>query len=240
MNIVIDQGNTLCKIAFFDQNRLEKVITTDLLSPDSLRTWIREYRCTCGIYSTVKEGLDWIESLFQAEKVLLIRFNHTTPIPIKNVYMTPATLGKDRLAALVGAYALQGGRPSLVIDAGTAITIDYLSADAVFSGGNIAPGISMRFRALSQFTDALPLISTEGEVKRMGDTTENAIRSGVIRGVHYEISGYIDEFQKKEPTLLVFLTGGDSKYFDFTQKSGIFVVPNLVLEGLNRILEYNQ
>lgn len=159
-----------------------------------------------------------------------------TPIPLKIKYRTPHTLGSDRLAAAIGAQGEAPGRNILVIDAGSAITIDFVDADGHFWGGNISPGVKMRLTALHQQTSRLPLISKEGETPTLGYDTETAIRSGVIRGICHEIDGYIYEFREKYPDVLVFLTGGDEKTLIGNIKNRIFADKFLVAKGLNRIL----
>ena len=115
----------------------------------------------------------------------------------------------------------------------------FRSADGAYHGGNISPGMRMRFKALNIFTDKLPKVSAKGEVPMYGQSTETAIRAGVIRGMEFEMSGYITHLQKNYPELLVFLTGGDEFSFDTKLKSIIFADRFLVLKGLNRILSYN-
>ena len=164
----------------------------------------------------------------------------STPVPIKNDYSSPSTLGMDRLAAAVGAWSIEPGHDMLVIDAGTAITYDFVSASGVYKGGNIAPGKDLRFKSLHEHTGALPLVEDNGVVPMLGNDTETAIRSGVLNGIRYEMEGYIEKMGCLFPSLLVFLTGGDAESFDIKAKRRIFALPNLVLRGLVRIVEYNE
>jgi type III pantothenate kinase len=158
---------------------------------------------------------------------------------VVNSYETPETLGKDRLAAVVGANRLMPETDLLVIDAGTAITFDFIDAHGVYHGGNIAPGIEMRAESLHQFTGKLPRVELKGDVLFLGKNTSEAIISGIIYGAAFEIDGYIDRLLLKYPKLCTFLTGGSSIYFDGKLKNPIFADKNLVLTGLNRILQYN-
>ena len=167
--------------------------------------------------------------------------DHTTPLPIRNLYATPQTLGTDRLAAVIGAYEetkqLTGRyAPALVIDAGTAITYDFINARGEYLGGNISPGVEMRFKALHQFTSRLPLTEAEGPHPSIGHSTDTAIRCGVMDGVRHEIEGFIRSFSVKQSNLLIFLTGGDSIEFDERIKNRIFADKFLVAKGLNSIL----
>lgn len=164
----------------------------------------------------------------------------TTPLPIQNKYSTPSTLGTDRLASVVGAYFHDSNKlcPALCIDCGTAITYDFITADGQYLGGNISPGVSMRLRSLHEFTSRLPLVDKDGEIPPIGNSTETAIRSGVITGVRHEIIGYIDTYKVKYPDLNVFFTGGDAINFVYPSKKCTFVDDFLVLKGLHIILEH--
>jgi type III pantothenate kinase len=161
-------------------------------------------------------------------------------LPFRIAYKTPETLGADRVAAAAEAWCQQPGRDLLVIDMGTAITYDMITSQGIYLGGNIAPGIDMRFKALNHYTGKLPLVSKDGERVNIGDTTDTAIREGVLQGVSYEIKGYIETYKNKYPHLLVFLTGGDTKFLDNRTKSRTFADSLLVLKGLNRILTLNE
>ncbi|MBP9508086.1 MAG: type III pantothenate kinase, partial [Bacteroides sp.] len=181
------------------------------------------------------QQLDQINRL----NIPLLWLDRNTEIPVINLYETPDTLGYDRVAAVVGAQEQFPNKDILVIDAGTCITYEFIDAQGQYQGGNISPGLQMRFKALHQFTGRLPLVSREGRLLTIGKDTETAIRAGVVKGMEYEISGYIAAMKHKYPELLVFLTGGDDFSFDTTLKSVIFADRFLVLKGLNRILNYN-
>ena len=239
MNLVIDQGNSAAKIALFEENTLVKVFHPEALSEGLLSEIIREFRPTAGIYCSVV-GLKPLRAL-KALRALkpFFELKHHLPLPITTDYQTPQTLGMDRLAAAVGASAQKPATPLLVIDIGTAITIDYVSAEGVYSGGNISPGVDLRFKALHQFTGRLPLIGEEGDIPPLGYDTETAIRSGVVEGIVRELDSYIDEY-KKNRNIFTFLTGGHAFYFESKLKNAIFADANLVLKGLNEILNYQQ
>lgn len=162
-----------------------------------------------------------------------------TRLPIQNCYKTPETLGQDRIAAVVGAMTLLPEQDLLVLDAGTALTLDLLTRDGRFMGGNISPGMRSRFRALHQFTGKLPLISEAEVWHEIGRSTEEAIRAGVLNGMILEMDGTIDALRKEFPHLKVLLTGGDAAFFERRLKNSIFVHSEITLIGLNRILRYN-
>jgi len=164
---------------------------------------------------------------------------------VHNQYKTPQTLGLDRLAAVIGANKLYPGKGSLVIDAGTAITYDWVDAAGNYFGGSISPGLNMRYKALNYYTGKLPLISADtGFDTGYGDDTQTAIRSGVQNGIKYELTGFIESYKKDEPELNIILSGGDSIFFDTLLKNSIFAPyvknePYLVLKGLNAAIQNN-
>jgi len=238
-NLCIDQGNSRTKIGVFDGDNLLEVFTYEYFDVSVLIDLLNKFKIRSCIYSSVidvdNEFLDFWTSKFKT----FVFLTHNTLIPITNTYSTPQTLGKDRLAAVVGASFIKPNKDLLVIDAGTAITYDFITAEKIYLGGNIAPGIEMRLRALYEFTGKLPLVKASTESQLLGTDTQSAILSGVLQGMIFEIKGYIDIFKFKYPELLTLLTGGSTFYFDTKLKSPIFAEKNLVLIGLNCILQFN-
>lgn len=194
---------------------------------------------TQAILSSVKPVDDEILHFLSGNFDLFIELDHQTELPIENLYETPETLGKDRLAAAVGANELFPNQNLLIIDAGTAITYDLVSEKNEFIGGNISPGLQMRFKALNHFTGKLPLVSYSDEFQDIGRNTIDAIRAGVQNGILYEIAQTIELFNKNYQNLQIVMTGGDSIFFDKKLNYSIFVHFNITLIGLNRILEHN-
>ena len=164
-------------------------------------------------------------------------------------YRTPATLGADRLAAVMGAQSLLPHRTVLVIDAGTCITFDLLLSDGHYLGGNISPGLEMRLRAMHEFTARLPLVSAEGDNPDYGYDTITALRSGAKSGIRLEIMGYLAQVRAKHPDACAFLTGGNRFDFgistescNFAAESDAIAIDNcifadeyLVARGLNAL-----
>ena len=239
MKLIIDIGNTVAKLVAFDGDEPVEEVRTSNESLAALGAFAAKYAFTHGIVGAVREITPQAEERLQALHIPLLRFTSSTPVPITNRYRTPQTLGSDRLAAAVGARSLKPGKDLLIIDAGTCVTYEVIDALGNYWGGNIAPGMHMRLRALHEFTAKLPLVEAEGAVPGRGYDTDTAIRSGVLRGMKYEIEGYIRSMRAKYPKLLVFLTGGDKINFDTTIKSIIFADKFIVPRGLNKILDYN-
>jgi len=237
MNLIIDQGNTLFKYALFAHNEILQHGTTESIS--AINDCIIDYlpQVDKGIYSSVgSTDFHTVKTFFST--IGFMHLTHKSAVPIENKYRTPQTLGLDRLAAAVGGNTLFPDTELLIIDAGSAITYEYVSAQSAYLGGNISPGLRMRFKALHTFTHKLPLLTPLGEATVLGFDTDSAIRAGVENGMLYEVQGVISVFKKRHPNGKVILTGGDSPFFDKRLKSSIFATAELVLIGLNRILNY--
>lgn len=239
-NFIVDVGNSSAKVALFDGDTLtEQLCISHEELPKTLVDKSQDTTISAAIISSVVPLSNAVEEVLRALPYPCLRMSAHLKMPFDIAYKTPETLGPDRLAAVAEAYAQYPERNILVIDAGTAITYDVVTADGTYQGGQISPGINMRFKALNHFTGKLPLICKEGERRAIGNTTETAIREGVLQGVDKEIEGYIHEYTKKHPDLLVFLTGGDAFLLDNQAKSRIFADNLLVIKGLNRILKLN-
>lgn len=240
INLAIDIGNTRTKIALFNEHDLMFSLPVDRLTVDHLKMLKDEHvQLSRVILSSVREPDQLLNEYLSSNFDFFIELDHTTPLPIENLYETPETLGKDRIAAAVGANELFPNQNLLVIDAGTAITFDLVSETNQFIGGNISPGLEMRFRALHEFTQKLPLVNASEKGSLLGQNTFDAIRCGVQNGLIYEISQTIENINRNYQNLMVVMTGGDSDFFERKLNYPIFVHFNLTLIGLNRILDYN-
>ncbi len=240
MNITIDVGNSKTKVGIFDdkQNLVQNYTYTNF-GMRELNYLIKKFPITKGIIAAVAETPLWEK---RSMPIKLLHFTNHTPIPITNAYLTPKTLGLDRLAAAVGAYATAKGENMLVVDIGSAITYDFVSKEGIFIGGNIAPGIRMRLSVLHEMTDKLPSIHyhDEDEVPLLGATTQQAMISGVVKGIAFEVQGYIKELTQKYGDIKVFMTGGQEAVIAKHIAQDLNGDRHLVLKGLNYILEYNQ
>ena len=240
MNLVIDIGNTRTKFSVMNRGEVLITVPVDELKPEHIGLLKHEYPdLQKAILCSVKDYPVALKAeLERFEK--FIELDESTPLPVKNLYKTPGTLGKDRIAAAVGAFDLYPESNLLIIDAGTAITYDIVNASGEFLGGNISPGIEMRFQALHTFTGKLPLVKRQPFDKLFGTTTEEAILAGVQNGVIFEVDKAIDTFKDFYKNLKVIITGGNADFFERKLKNSFFVNFNLIALGLNRILEHNE
>ncbi len=240
MNLVIDIGNTRTKFSVFNRGEVLITVPVDEFLPEHIEVLQAEHpSLNCIIISSVKDYSAELKEIIHKKFERVIELDENTPLPIENCYETKDTLGKDRIAAVVGANDLYPETNLLVIDAGTAITFDIINNKGQYLGGNISPGIEMRFKALHQFTGRLPKVPQQEFNKLYGTTTEEAIRAGVQHGVVFEVDKAIDTFKEFYGNLKVIITGGDADFFDKKLKNSFFVHFNLTALGLNRILEYN-
>ena len=239
VNLIVEQGNTNLKVAVFDNERLVSLISSNNNDISWVDGVFEQYRPTKCIMSSVTGKDNMLVNSLKEKAPCFMWLDEHISVPVTIEYETKNTLGKDRIAAVVGAYHLRPEQDILVIDAGTAITYEVLEKSGVYKGGNISPGLTTRFRALNTFTKQLPLVEEINDVPFIGTSTETAILAGVVNGIVFEMDGYIDALKTKYSDIFVFLTGGHSFYFERRLKSHIFADANLVLVGLNRILEYN-
>lgn len=240
MHLILDLGNTNHKLAIVDREQILHLEVVKRVNRRFLKELLEKFPgVDQGIVSSVvplpTSALSFLKEVLNGFIVLCVH----TPVPVINRYGTPETLGKDRLASAVAGSSLFEKYPVLVINAGTCITYDLITAYKEYLGGAISPGIYMRFKGLHTFTSKLPLINLQEDVPLIGSDTKGSILSGVIHGVISEISGMIQQYQQVYPSLQVILSGGDAVFLEKRLKNRIFAFPNIVIIGLNQILEYN-
>ena len=240
MNLVIDIGNTLTKLSIFhnDKEIFHKPYKS-FTSNDLKKACTENSPIKSAIISAVGVLPGFISTTLKELKIQAIELSHETSLPISLNYNTPETLGMDRVAGVIGAQAIFPDENCLVIDAGTAITYDLITSDAVYEGGSISPGLRIRFDSLHNYTQKLPLLTASEQKYYLGKSTKESIISGVQNGILFEMEGQISYFKKIYDDLRPILTGGDTIYFEKYLKKPIFVVPNLIGIGLNNILKHN-
>ena len=236
MNLAIDIGNTNTKFALFDKKELKEVF----VGAQSLPAVLDKFKIRRAILSQTGKNSE-VELLLQDRKINPLVLSYQLALPVKIMYKTPETLGADRIAGSVAAAMGLVDENVLKIDFGTCITYDVVTADKHYLGGAISPGMMMRFKALNSYTAKLPLVDPMlyTNYDLTGADTAGSILSGVMQGIKHEVNGIIKEYEARLGKLKVITTGGDAALFATLIKSEIFARPYLVLEGLNRILNYN-
>ncbi|MEP6795052.1 MAG: type III pantothenate kinase [Saprospiraceae bacterium] len=238
MFLCIDNGNSRTKCAVYNvQGAMIATQIFDDASFNDLYEWIAEQNSMHTIISTT--GKRMIDIARLEKNGQFMELTHETPLPIQIIYSTPSTLGRDRIAAACGTHALYPDKNCLVIDAGTCITIDLLLATGIYLGGNIAPGLHMRLRAMHEQTARLPLVEPGWPELSFGDSTLHALQNGACLGMVLEIEGYLNLARKAYGDVSVVISGGDSAFLAGKLESRIFVEPELVTQGLFQILSFN-
>ncbi len=238
MNLVIDIGNTNVKLSTFKDNA---IVAKQVFEYDQLLLQLKKLNYTKGIVSNV--GNADLEKNILCDYPTIISMSSKLKLPIESSYSSMESVGNDRLANAVGAYVENPNANSLVIDAGTCLTYDFVNANNCYLGGAISPGLNMRFKALNTFTEKLPLLNKASKkLNLIGGDTNSSIVSGVVNGIQGEIINNIATYRSKYPLLTIFMTGGDTEFLQSIvgiEKNGIFAHENLTLIGLNHILETN-
>ena len=238
MNLIVDIGNSFIKAAVVENDNVLAMNRYASVGEFAQSGVLAQYPLLRrAIVASTGVSTFEVAELLRQWGLDVLEMTQQTAVPIGNAYLTPETLGVDRLAAAVGAVALYG-EDCVIVDFGSAITIDMVQG-GVFLGGNISPGMEMRFRALHDYTKRLPKCGSTEEILLLGRTTKEAIEQGVMQGITNEIEGYISRFYAKNVKLAIIFTGGDAECFVKRIKNAIFAKCNLVIYGLNRILEYN-
>ncbi len=241
MNLIIDVGNTLLKLAVFENNMLISKVKS------SKKNFFYNFQKISEQYKNITDVIISSVGDFSEKEMLILQkkyqttiLTHHTKVPFKNKYKTPETLGVDRIA-LVSSAAVQYPKENvLIIDVGSCITFDFLNSKNEYLGGSISPGIGLRYLSLHNYTNKLPLLKPKVTKKSIGNTTKSSIHIGVIQGVVNEIDGFISAYKLKYKELTIILTGGGSHYLVDSLKNDIFANSNFLLEGLNYILQNNK
>ncbi len=241
MNLIIDQGNTGTKLAVFDNSKFLEKKSFGKEKRTEIDVWLTEFakKNPENLNIIISSVVDDEVNLDQMNSDVILKLNSESPIPIINKYSSPETLGNDRLANAVAIWKMNKNKNSLVIDLGTCIKYDLMNANGEYLGGNISPGLFMRYNSLNADTDKLPTIQPENFEFNYGIDTKSSILNGVQQGIAHEINGFIDRYKEEFVELTIFMTGGDLIYFEKEIKNNIFADSELTLKGLNEILNYN-
>lgn len=241
LNLCIDWGNTSVKAAIFADDKLQKhVLFPEEAAMEQVAALITVYNPTKAILCSVVASNSDLAQLLKSKIPSTVILTGGTNVPIINAYGSAETLGPDRLALVCGAFGEHPSKTNLVVSLGTCVTYNLLQNNRTFRGGAISPGLQMRLKAMSVFTDMLPEVMTlDEDPLLLGYDTDTCIQSGAVNGMVAEIDGMLQRFAEKYSDFNAILTGGDAPYFATKLKSKIFADPNLLVKGLNLILNHN-
>lgn len=166
----------------------------------------------------------------QCGKLVLMDSKHKK---INEFCELPSYLTPDRLASIIASRYLFKGKSCSIFDFGTTLTIDFIDAEGMHTGGCISPGCRTRFKSIGRYSRSLPVLDFPDSTETVGSSLNSSIESGVVTGIMFEIQGYLELY----PENIAVFTGGDAIYFAKKMKNSIFVVCNLVLMGLALIAD---
>ena len=239
MLLTIDVGNSRIKVAVFEYNKQMELVIFN--SKEALKNFQNIFKKYSNLQKIILSSvgkldenvLNYIKSQFPTEII-----THQSKFPFQNLYATPHTLGIDRMVLAAGATLQFPNQNRLIIDSGTCITYDYVNSNNEYLGGAISPGVYLRYKSLHDYTEKLPLLEKKDTATLIGNSTENSIHSGIIKGVCFEIEGFIAQYLLKNQDLTIILTGGDAEFLAKRLKNTIFANSNFLLESLNLLSQY--
>ena len=244
--LVIDQGNSNVKISLWaDGCLINKIRLPGNLSSKELEEFVSKATPEGCAYSSVskpdKELIKKLDEIF-AERLVVL--NPNTPLPIKINYNRATPIGADRVAAVAGGVSMFPNETLLIIDAGTAITLDVADSSGNFIGGNISAGIDLRVKSLHEYTGRLPLVNKNeaGNDVYFATDTKEALLNGVMNGVCAEIADAFYHAKEEFGCRRMILTGGDSRLIEKMMRhktDNLYVDEELVEKGLLSIYRYN-
>lgn len=246
--VAVDIGNTRLKLGLFSgagassaplpQPASTLSVTVDRL--DEIAAWLAPQRVADVAWHVgsvqrafTTELVDWLRRGGQSPAITLLCSND---LPLRVDLPRPDMVGVDRLLAAVGVNALrEPSRPAVIVDLGTAVTVDLVSADGAFQGGAILPGIAMSARALHEFTDLLPLIDMDElheAPPEVGKDTLAAMRAGLFWGTIGAARELIARMATLQSAPQVFLTGGAAASVAGLLAPDARCMPDLTLAGI--------
>ncbi len=235
--LFIDAGNSSIKFAFMDEQEWQHPVRFKPDDTGGMLNWInsRAGEFNFVIISSVVDRVTrfLIENISQIP-CRVLDISDVPPALLD--YETPATLGIDRFFVCYGAVA-RNNCASVVIDSGTACTIDYISEDYVYKGGVIMPGIAVFEQALKLHAPALPAVPRTLPPQWPGKSTTTSLQWGItgayLDGIYSSLRRYEEQYNHFD----LVLTGGNAEWIASVLPWKAEVRPFLVFEGMKRFVE---
>ena len=236
-NLLIEMGNTALKAVWAEGDALGKTIRYQGDKTIEFIQHITEKeKPNVMVLASVRDISSQDEDVLKTlcRELVLIDKKHPS---ILRAYGLPEYLSPDRAAGVIAVRKLFAGRECIVFDFGTILSIDFISEDGSYLGGNVSLGCRTRFKAINRYSKNLPLVNTPKELTSIGSTLVSSVEAGVMLGIKFEVDAYI----ASRPESVVIYTGGDANLFVRYTRNSAFVVNNLVLMGLAVIsLDYEK
>lgn len=244
MNLLVDLGNSRLKWAQHGNGlwRMEAVLLGDQEPIASIlsRIWrqtavpLKVVVCSVSAPQRLQELDKWVRERWSVTPHVVR--SRADQLGVKNSYRDPGQLGADRWAALLAARG-RTSAAACVVDCGTAVTVDALSANGEFLGGMIFPGLHLLRRSLMQGTHGVN-VSEGNAMDCLARSTADGVAAGTLFGLAGAVDRLIAEYrQTLGEAMQVFLTGGDAPSLASRLQTATTPVPDLVLKGLARIAE---
>jgi type III pantothenate kinase len=236
--LLIDNSNTRTKFALGNVNRLlswRAVLPTPDVSLAILPTLLAEVAFDAVIICSVVPSIATVLQEYFSGKQPLHFLSHESPLGMGVDYPEPSQIGADRLANAAGVLA-RHGVPAIIIDFGTAVTFDVISAAPAYCGGVIAPGLGAMTGYLSRKTALLPVIELAEPSSAIGKSTVHAMQVGAVfgyRGLVREIITKIRSELPGKPKIIA--TGGDAALIAAGVAEIDTVDPDITLDGLRQV-----
>ena len=237
INLLIDIGNSSTKVALTKENQIIEDFKFVELHLDEVIKILDKNKINNSALSNVARPTPEIEKLLM-DRTSFYSITKSS-IPIKVPY-TIETVGQDRLALMIAAYADYPNDNVLVIDMGTCITYDIKKINNEYLAGGISPGLQMRVESISKGAFNLSDISPTYPNSLIASDTKSSLDIGIVKGIQYEIEGFIQKYSSDYSDLKVIITGGGSKILSGKIKNTIFTNSNYIFKGLDFLIEYNR
>lgn len=228
--LFIDIGNSSIKIKTLEKGTWANVYSCKTNEAEKAAGFLKRSGKPASGISVVKAAAEHI-STETGEQVKWLTVNELPKGTLD--YQTPETLGIDRYMACLGARSQASGSV-IVVDAGTACTIDYMDDKGVYRGGVIMPGLSLWESALKTHAPSLPQVTRDIPLKWPGKTTEDCVRWGISGGFVEAVNGLV---RKYDYLASVWVTGGDGDWLYKRMERTAKVDDNLIFKGMNRLME---
>jgi type III pantothenate kinase len=242
-DVVADIGNSRIKWGLCANDRVEQMARLPADDPEAWKNQAAAWKLTTGLNwmlagvqrETLLRHAEWVRERGDSVRMLMSWKDLNVRVRLK----WPGRVGLDRLLNVIAAKdRIKGPSPLLIVDAGSAVTVDQVDASGAFVGGAIFPGCRLMAKALHDYTDALPHVDIDRPTPALpGDSTETAIQAGIFWAVAAGITAVLRKLGARSrfdtgPGPVVFLTGGDAELVESGLNSWGLLWPEMTLEGI--------
>lgn len=235
--LYLDIGNSSIKAAYKDKLSWERPDSFKIRNAAQLVKWINQHSKTFGMVVIASVVENTTQAIIDRLDIKQVRVLSITDIPSELLdYSTPKTLGIDRFFTCYGAVA-QTNKPAVVIDAGTACTIDYMSGDFIYRGGIIMPGIGILEKAIRKYAPELPAVLRTIPDEWPGKSTKDSLNWGLYGAFRDSVQAALRKYEDQFDNFDLMVTGGAAEWVSSILDREPKVRPMLIFEGMQLFLE---